>query len=276
MPRLTVDDGVEIHYEERGSGPLVVIASYWSMHPSALEPLSAELEADHRVVRYDDRGTGQSTRTGPYDLQTAARDLAAVIAALGEPAVIVGVADGPVRGVLVAAEQPELVTAVVCPGGAPIGRANFTGAETLATSEAVVSALLQQVETDYRGALRALVGPTNEQMTDDELRERVSGQAEHVPAEAGAARLRAWASVDPLEQARAAGEKVWVLVTDGLTGNWFPTGTELAEVVGRLLPEANVAQIADGWVSRPDETAAVVRRITAGGRAETGENKITA
>ena len=67
-----------------------------------------------------------------------------------------------------------------------------------------------------------------------------------------------------------------MLVTDGLTGSWFPTGTELAEVVGRLLPEANVAQIADGWVSRPDETAAVVRRITAGGRAETGENKITA
>jgi pimeloyl-ACP methyl ester carboxylesterase len=263
MPRVSVADGVEIHYEQRGSGPLVVIASYWSMHPSALEPLIADLVTDHRVVRYDDRGTGRSTRAGPYDLETSTADLATLLRELGEPAVIVGVADGPARAVGVAAEHPELITAIVCPGGAPIGRANFAGADALATSDAVVEALLQQVETDYRGALRGLVGPTNLQMSEDELRQRITDQAEHVPVEAGAPRLRAWAGDDPLEHARAAGSKVWVLVTDGLTGGWFPIGNELAEAVRRLLPEANVAEIADGWVSRPDETAAVVRRITA-------------
>ena len=54
-----------------------------------------------------------------------------------------------------------------------------------------------------------------------------------------------------------------MLVTDGITGGWFPTGDDLARAVAEVLPEANVAEIADGWVSRPDETAAVVRRITA-------------
>ncbi|MGI9021107.1 MAG: alpha/beta fold hydrolase [Solirubrobacterales bacterium] len=263
MPRVSVDERVEIHYEERGSGPLVVIASYWSMHPSALEPLTAALEADHRVVRYDDRGTGESTRTGPYDLDTAASDLAALLQALGEPAVIVGVADGPARAVRVADTHPELVAGIVCPGGVPIGRANFDDADALATSESVITALLQQIETDYRGALRALIGPTNEQMTEDEMRERVIRQAEHVPVEAGAARLRAWAADDPIQLARAAGDKLFVLVTDGITGNWFPTGAELAAVVANRLPEARVEQISDGWVSAPGDTAAVVRRITA-------------
>jgi pimeloyl-ACP methyl ester carboxylesterase len=263
VPIASVGDGVEIYYEERGSGPLVVIGSYWSMHPSALEPLTRELAGDHRVVRYDDRGTGRSTQAGPFDMETGASDLAALIEELGEPAVIVGVADAPARAVRVAASRPDLVRAVVCAGGAPIGRNSFPAAETLATSESVVAALLQQVETDYRGTLRALVGSTNQQMSEDELRERIAAQAEHVPAATGAARLRAWAADDPLPFARAAGDKVWVLVTDGITGGWFPTGADLTAVVRDLLPEARIDEIEDGWVSRPDEAARIVRRITA-------------
>ena len=276
MPHASAPDGAEIYYEERGSGPLVVIGSYWSMHPSALEPLTAELEPDHRVVRYDDRGTGQSTHTGPYDMATGASDLAAVLGVLGEPAVIVGVADAPSRAVRLAVSDPDLIVAIVCAGGAPIGRRSFEGIETLATSESVVQALLQQVETDYRGALRSLVGSTNNQMDEEELRERIAAQAEHVPADTGAARLKAWASDDPLEYSRAAGGKVWVLITDGSTGGWFPTGAELAGAVSDLLPEAHVAEIADGWVSRPDETAAAVRRITADEGAPPTEGRITA
>src|SRR5215210_5018720 len=99
MPRLSRPDGVEIHYEDRGEGPLVVLTSYWSMHPTALEPIIDELAGDHRVVRYDDRGLGESTRRGPYDLDTSAADLAALLRHLGEPAVLLGVADGPARAV---------------------------------------------------------------------------------------------------------------------------------------------------------------------------------
>jgi pimeloyl-ACP methyl ester carboxylesterase len=276
MPRLEVAEGVELQYEEHGSGPLVVISGYWSMHPSALEPLTAELSSDHRVVRYDDRGTGLSTRTGPYDIETSAADLACLIRSLGEPVVIIGVADGPARAVRVAVQHPDLVTAVVSAGGAPVGRGSFSGTETLATSEAVVEALLQQIDTDYRGALRALVGATNEQMSEEELRQRITAQAEHCPVEAGAGRLRAWAADDPIEHALATGDKLWVLVADSLTGGWFPTGKELAAVVERLLPEARIDEIADGWVSRPDETAAAVRRITGDAREGAGENRITA
>src|SRR5206468_9137695 len=90
MPRLERPDGVEIHWEEEGEGPLVVLSGYWSLHPSVFAPITDELRGDHRVVRYDDRGTGGSTHAGPYDLETASSDLEAVVEAGGGPAVIIG------------------------------------------------------------------------------------------------------------------------------------------------------------------------------------------
>jgi pimeloyl-ACP methyl ester carboxylesterase len=228
------------------------------------------------VVRYDERGTGLSTRTGPYDLDTGANDLGALIEHLGEPAVIAGTADAPLRGVRVAARRPDLVTAVVAVGGAPIGRSGFERSDTLVASDSVVRAIIQQVETDYRGALRSLLAVTNAQMGEDELRERIVQQLEHVPVEVAAPRMRAWAEDDPVEHSRATGDRLWVCVTDHPTGGWFPFGRELADVTTRLLPEAQVVEIADGWLTRPDEAARVIRSITGEARMHTREGSVTA
>ena len=58
-------DGVEIHWEERGEGPLVVIANQFFGEAWVFEGLTALLAEDHRVVTYDLRGTGRSSRQGP-------------------------------------------------------------------------------------------------------------------------------------------------------------------------------------------------------------------
>ena len=70
MPHLA-PGGVMIHWDERGSGPLVLLAPYANSDPSVYDPLEAELVGDHRVMRYDDRGTGASDRAGPFDMETA-------------------------------------------------------------------------------------------------------------------------------------------------------------------------------------------------------------
>jgi pimeloyl-ACP methyl ester carboxylesterase len=272
MPTVKRPDGVEIHWEERGEGPLVVIAGYWSMYPPMFDHLTEELEPDHRVVLYHDRGTGKSTRQGPFDMDTSAEDLAAVIEAAGPPAVVICTADGANRAARVVTDSPDLIGAMICVGGAPVGRKAFIDSDAMAASDTVVGALMSQVETDYRGALRGILTATNPQMSEEELRARVSAQSEHCPQEPAISRMRAWIDDDPSEQARAAGDRLWIAVSENLGGGWFPSGADLGRRVREGLPEAHVVEISDGFVSRPDETGAIVRQVTAPrgalGRAE--------
>jgi pimeloyl-ACP methyl ester carboxylesterase len=260
---LEREEGVGIHWDVRGEGPLVVLAPYSIFHPSVYDPIAAELARDHRVVRYDDRGAGESSREGPYDMNTGSGDLAAVIEASGGAAVIVGLGDATNRAVRVCAERPELVEAIVTPGGMPAGRERLEGFEAMAASDTVVNAFLSMCETDYRSALRSLVTAGNPQMSEEEIRERVRLQAEYQPQEGAVARLRAWVEDDALEPARACGDRLWILCAEAAGGGWFPAGREAAELSRQLFPDAHVEQIEEGIVSRPDLTATVIRRVSA-------------
>jgi pimeloyl-ACP methyl ester carboxylesterase len=270
VPTLTRDDGIEIHWEERGSGPLVVLAPYCISHPAVFDPLEAELDSDHRVVRYDDRGSGASTRRGPYDMETGAADLEAVLQAVGGSAVVVALADGVNRAVRVAAERPDLIEALVVPGGNPAGRRALQGTDAMVSSDSVVDAFISMAETDYRGAVRSLASAGNPQMSEEEVRERVGLQVAHQPQDAASARLRAWADDDASEYGRRCGDRMWLLYSDDAGGGWFPVGDEGASLARRHFPEAHVERIENGIMSRPDLTAAAVRRITSALRLESG------
>ena len=43
MPEVKARDGVSLHWEERGSGPAVLLTPYWAMHPSIFDPIEADL-----------------------------------------------------------------------------------------------------------------------------------------------------------------------------------------------------------------------------------------
>jgi non-heme chloroperoxidase len=68
---------IELYYEDHGTGPAVVLLSGWPLDSRSWEPqLLALLEAGHRVITYDRRGFGQSSRpTEGYDFDTLAGDL---------------------------------------------------------------------------------------------------------------------------------------------------------------------------------------------------------
>jgi pimeloyl-ACP methyl ester carboxylesterase len=266
---LEREERIRIHWDEQGEGPLVVLAPYSIFHPSVYDPIAAELARDHRIVRYHDRGTGESSRTGPHDMITGAGDLAAVIEASGSSAVILGLGDAANRAVRLCAERPELVDAMVIPGGMPASRKWLEGSEAMAASDTVVNAFLSMCETDYRGALRSLVTAGNPQMSEDEIRERVRLQSEYLPQETAVARLRAWVEDDALQDARACGARLWMLCAENTGGGWFPAGREAARLARQLFPEAHVEEVEEGVISRPDLTAEVVRRVTAPLRAAT-------
>jgi pimeloyl-ACP methyl ester carboxylesterase len=260
VPKLRLPDGVELHWEERGEGPPVVIAHPCMSVPTAFSALGDELERDHRVIVYDARGTGRSTRSGPYEIPTDARDMAALLEELGEATVLIAFGDALHRSVEASAIQPELVAAVVSPGVAALGSGrDYAGVDDgLASSPAVVGALVQLFETDYRSGLRTVVEGGNPQFTTDQVQDRLDAVMAYSPLEATLGRLRGWIAHNSLGPARALGERLWMLVFGG--NMWFPV--ELADAIRHELPEANVEPIEDGAVSRPDLTAGIVRRIT--------------
>jgi pimeloyl-ACP methyl ester carboxylesterase len=259
--RLKRPDGVELHWNERGEGALVVLATQFFGYPEVFEDLVADLAADHRVVTYDIRGTGQSTRQGPYDVATDADDLGALIEELGGPAVMIGMGDGSNRAVKLAAARPELVTAVITPGGNPVGRLAAEGTDALVDSPSVLQALVGMIQTDYRAALRTMVAGANPQMSEDEARDRVARVVDYCPQEVGAERLRAWIDDKALDAARALEDRLWILELP--ENAWF--SPEAVKRTRELLPEAHVDRLTDGAISRPDLTAAVARRITGAG-----------
>jgi pimeloyl-ACP methyl ester carboxylesterase len=260
VPRLKRPDGVEIHWEAHGEGPPVLVACSCFAYPAIFRPLHEELARDHTVISYDARGTGQSTHTGPYEMEIDVADLAAVLEEVGgESAVLIGTGDAVHRVVHVAAARPELVQAVVCPGMAPLGRQGDYGiGEGLASSTAVVGALIQLLESDYRAGMRTAVEGANPQLDDEGLRARVSAMTEYAPAEATLGRLRMWIEDDARESGRSLGDRLWILHFPG--NRWFPP--EVQGIVRRESPEAHVEQVEDGALSRPDITAGYVRRIT--------------
>jgi pimeloyl-ACP methyl ester carboxylesterase len=258
MPVLKRPDGAEIYWEERGQGPLVVFAMQFFGISATFESLINDLEQDHRVVTYDLRGTGRSSREGPYNIATDAEDLGALIEELGPPAVVVGLADGTNRSVQLAAERPELIRRIVTPGGNPLGRRAAEGTDALAASESVVQALLGLLETDYRAGLRTMIDTANPQLDEEGLRDRVNRTVEHISHDVLVTRMNEWVRADELDEARALGDRLWII--EHGRNPWFPI--EVARRTQELLPEARLVEVEDGPLTRPDLTSAFVREAT--------------
>ena len=264
MPELERPDGVTIHYDIRGDGPLVALASYWSWNPGVFAALFAELERGNRVLAYDMRGCGRSTRRGPYDIETDRADLEALLEQVGGAAALIAVADSANRAARVAAGRPDLVASLVCLGTAPFARSVFAGREGMIASDAVVDAFLEMLSRDYRGALRTMLTATNEQMSDRELQERVAAQVEYCPSEAAVTRVREWAADDPGDEARALGDRLWIATSpSGVAGPWLPKPEEVEDVTSELVPDAHRVFI-EGAVSQPRAAAGLIRQVISG------------
>ena len=75
---------IDLYYEDNGSGSPVVLLHGWPVDSRSWEPqLPALVQAGHRVVTYDRRGFGRSSRpsTG-YDFDTLAADLDTLLTTL--------------------------------------------------------------------------------------------------------------------------------------------------------------------------------------------------
>jgi 3-oxoadipate enol-lactonase len=102
--------GARLHWQEQGSGtPLLLIMG--ASYSSALwYPVLPALSARHRVISFDNRGTGQSTATAVASISDMADDARAVLDAAGvEQAHVYGVSLGGVVAQQFALEFPDRV-----------------------------------------------------------------------------------------------------------------------------------------------------------------------
>jgi pimeloyl-ACP methyl ester carboxylesterase len=108
--------GARLHYEVRGSGPLLLITGA-PMDASAFEPFADALAGDYTVVTHDPRGISASVLDDPEQDSTPdlrADDLAAILDALGaQDAEVFGSSGGAVSGLALVARHPSRVRTLV-------------------------------------------------------------------------------------------------------------------------------------------------------------------
>ncbi|MEU3838938.1 alpha/beta hydrolase [Streptomyces sp. NPDC028635] len=113
---MTTPDGIDIAYDDQGPadppGPPLVLLHGLAGHLGEWDDLTARLLSDgHRVIRYDARGHGASTRT-PADMTRAAAvaDAVTLTDHLSLPRVsLIGQSLGGLTALLVASRHPALV-----------------------------------------------------------------------------------------------------------------------------------------------------------------------
>jgi pimeloyl-ACP methyl ester carboxylesterase len=112
--RLTTADGADLAMWDIGEGPTVVLPHCWGGTHAIWVPVARRLvESGHRVVLYDQRGHGASSRgTAQLTVVTLADDFAAVLAAReADDAVLAGHSMGGMTIMALATHRPEILAA---------------------------------------------------------------------------------------------------------------------------------------------------------------------
>src|SRR3954467_5673626 len=88
---------VPLAHDLQGDGPLLVLVHGITENRHSWDPLTADLARDHRVLRVDLGGHGESPAADHYGVATLADDVAAVVAEVdpdGPPSLLVGHSPG--------------------------------------------------------------------------------------------------------------------------------------------------------------------------------------
>lgn len=96
MDKVFSADGTAIAFEQRGTGPAVVLVCGALMTRDGFAGLAGLLAEHFTVITYDRRGRGDSGDGPAYDVQREVEDLDALIGHAGGEAVVFGISSGAV------------------------------------------------------------------------------------------------------------------------------------------------------------------------------------
>jgi 3-oxoadipate enol-lactonase len=111
---FTQNKDVRLHWEEQGSGPPVLLIMGHAFPSDMWYPVIPALAAEHRVIWFDNRGTGRSDAPRQATMADLAGDARAVLdAADVSQAHVYGVSMGGGVALQLAYESPERVVSLI-------------------------------------------------------------------------------------------------------------------------------------------------------------------
>lgn len=111
---FTTHNGVRLHWQSEGDGTPILLVMGHRYSSAMWYPVMPAFTAEHRVIRFDNRGTGQSDTTRDVTVQELADDAFVVMDAAGvDKAHIFGVSMGGVIVQDMAMRHPERVHSLI-------------------------------------------------------------------------------------------------------------------------------------------------------------------
>jgi pimeloyl-ACP methyl ester carboxylesterase len=108
------NNGVRLHWQEQGQGSPILLVMGHSYSSALWYPILPALVAKHRVVWFDNRGTGDSDTTPQVTVPELAADALAVMDAAGlERAHVFGISMGGIIAIELALQQPRRVNSLI-------------------------------------------------------------------------------------------------------------------------------------------------------------------
>lgn len=114
---LITVNGVQLHYEVTGNGPALVALHSNCKDSTSLKRLIASLSEEYTVYALDSRGHGESQNVDEFHYRDMAGDVVAFIRNLNlDKPILYGHGDGGVIGLIVASENPDIISKLVVSG----------------------------------------------------------------------------------------------------------------------------------------------------------------
>ena len=184
-------DGVRLALATVGSGPPLVKTANWlnqvefDWHSPVWSPLFNRLAVRCRLIRYDERGTGLSSRdVSDFSFEAFVRDLETVVDELRlERFALFGVSQGAPISIAYAVRHPERVSRLILSGGFALGWRKRGNHADVARAEASVTLIRDGWGRDNPASRQMFTSLIVPEATLEEMRwfndlERVSASAE--------------------------------------------------------------------------------------------------
>ena len=176
-------DGVQLYYDVQGEGePALLFVHGWMMSSELWREQVAAFGKTHKVVRFDLRGFGQSSKpAGEYTLETFADDLDFVIGKLRlKKPVLIGWSMGVSIAAIYATAHPEKLSRLALVDGTPMLVAG--GDWTHGIPSEAANQLLGVMQGDYAAGARAFVDLMFPEPGTDDLKNWAHGITQQTTA----------------------------------------------------------------------------------------------